>query len=73
MGILFPFQKNIRQEATTSKTYPYAIGKVELKFTLDQDIDKYLIPFKKCLEAALKDVSDDIEKLQAERKAKTKK
>lgn len=63
----------MRQETITRKEYPYAIGITTLKFTLRQDNDQELVPFKAMLEAALVDVTADLEALRLKRKQSSKK
>lgn len=57
------FQKNfLKIEKTTSKSFSYSKGNVNLSFTLRVDVKQDLKDFFECLKVAIKEVNEEIEK-----------
>lgn len=55
-------QKPVTSERIERATFTYAQGNTKLEFTLRVDIKKELEDFKQCLEAALQDINNQLEK-----------
>lgn len=54
--------KNLQKHTTVMKTFEYHKGNSDLRFNICIDDKKLVQEFKECLENALKDVSEELEK-----------
>lgn len=56
------FRKKLKENHIVNKEFNYSKGDVSLRFTLRIDIKGQLKDFKECLEQALENVKEEIEK-----------
>lgn len=54
----------IKKDQVTTRTYSYKQGEVSLSFALQIDTSEQLSAFKKCLKAALEDITETLEKVE---------
>jgi hypothetical protein len=60
---MFNTKNILKKDHTAQRNFNYEKGKVSLKFALRTDIKQDLKDFRECLEAAITEVDEEINKL----------